>query len=482
MVVYGGGEVHVLYAFCSFQLLLSDSTGLEPSPVRCAEPLPCLGSSGATTAMGQYQELLFLNANGVVRTAAQTEAASYLVLFFGSEPEPSRGVDLELLGPARDFPDPLPLLCLRCRISHALEAWLLVTYRAHHASRGINLAAMASFALDDDGALTIRTSANTKKPFTYAQLALMPKGLISPFSAEVLRSYDPALCGLPHWARLKIQSHNELKAYFRQHGLLLISDWALLRNSSPTRVRQACEQHLRSGDTIEALCGLHRRYGPVYDAAKLVYKQATGKASGWQPDLPFLQELAPEADPFATNERLKAIASAIRQLMTEQATKSLDEAAEAGYEPVDPASLATASSHEDGPSSSELTTLIHAALQRAMDDHMPGVLTSTGSRAELLRCLWSGWAEGLKQRPLAERCGTSQGTVSKQLKPELQATAVATAAAVELKRHPAFASCNQSVEAAERLVEALRNHLLEPEREGDVAPLRRWIQQYLSNR
>ena len=82
----------------------------------------------------------------------------------------------------------------------------------------------------------------------------------------------------------------------------------------------------------------------------------------------------------------------------------------------------------------------------------------------------------------SERCGTSQGTVSKQLKPELQATAVATAAAVELKRHPAFASCNQSVEAAERLVEALRNHLLEPEREGDVAPLRRWIKQYLSNR
>jgi hypothetical protein len=30
------------------------------------------------------------------------------------------------------------------------------------------------------------------------------------------------------------------------------------------------------------------------------------------------------------------------------------------------------------------------------------------------------------------------------------------------------------------LVDALRNHLLEPEREGDVAPLRRWIQQYLN--
>lgn len=431
--------------------------------------------------MGQYQELQTLNQEGVVRTDTQSEAAAYLIRCFGAEPEPSRGVDLDLLGSAQESSDPLPLLCLRCRISHALEAWLLVTYRAHHNSRGINLAAMASYALDDEGALTIRTAPQSQEPFTYAQLALMPKGLISPFSAEVLRSYDASLCGLPHWARLKIQSHNELKAYFRQHGLLLISDWALLRNSSPTRVRQACEQHLRSGDTIETLCALHGRYGPLYDATKVVHKQATGKASGWQPDLLFLRELAPDQDPFATNERLKAIASAIRQLMTEQATKSLDEAAQAGYEPADPASLSTASSPDEGPSSAELTALINAALQRAMDAHMPDVVSAEGRQRDLLRCLWAGWAEGMSNRPLAERCGTSCGTVSKKLRPTEHATTIATAAAVELKRHPAFASCGQSVEAAERLVDALRNHLLEPEREGEVASLRRWIQQYLSN-
>jgi hypothetical protein len=437
--------------------------------------------AGADTVMGQYQELQTLSQKGVVRTAARPEAAAYLIRCFGAEPERSRGVDLELLGSAQDSSDPLPLLCLRCRISHALEAWLVVTYKAHHASRGINLAAMASYALDDDGALTIRTAPQSKEPYTYAQLASMPKGLISPFSAEVLRSYDASLCGLPHWARLKIQSHNELKAYFRQHGLLLISDWALLRNSSPTRVRQACEQHLRSGDTIETLCGLHSRYGSLYDTAKLAHKQATGKASGWQPDLSFLRELAPDVDPFATNERLKAISKAIRQLMTEQASKSLDEASEEGYEPADPASLSIASSADEGPTSAELTALIKAALQRAMEVHMPDVISAEGRQRDLLRCLWAGWAEGMSNRPLAERCGTSCGTVSKKLRPTEHATTIATAAALELKRHPAFVRCGQNIEAAERLVEALRNHLLEPEREGEVAPMRRWIQQYLSN-
>lgn len=428
--------------------------------------------------MGQYQELRTLNLRGGVRAAWQTEAAVYLFGCFGAEPDPCRSVDLDLLGSAQDSADPLPLLCLRCRISHALETWLLVTFNAHQRSTGIELEAMASYALDDDGVLTIPTGPSETAPFTYAQIASMPAGLISPFTAEVLRSYDPSLCGLPHWAKLKIQAHNELKAYFKQHGLLLISDWALLRNSSATRVRQACEQHLRSGDTIEALCALHSRYGPLYDAAKLVHKQQTGKASGWQPDLPLLRELAPDEDPFTTSDRLKAIAQAIRRLMTEKASQSLDQAVEAGYEAVDPASLSSPA-QDDSPSPQELKALIHVALVRAMDQHMPQVLGSTVKNAELLRCLWAGWAEGLTNRPLAARCGTTPGTVSKAMRPTEHATTIATAAAVELKRHPAFASCGSSVEAAERLVGALRNHLLEPEREGEVAPLRQWVHRFL---
>jgi len=431
------------------------------------------------TAVGQYQELRSLSQQGKVRGVSQPEAVRCLLACFGAEPEPSRAVDLDLLDSAKDSADPLPLLCLRCRISHAFETWLLVTYKAHHKATGIELPAMASYALDDDGALTIRATAADKASFSYAQIALLPAGLISPFSAEVLRSYDPALCGLPHWAKLKIQAHNDLKAYFRQHGLLLISDWALLRNTSAARVRQACEQHLRSGDRIEFLCLLHSRYGPLYDAAKVVHKQTTGKASGWQPDLSFLRELAPDADPFTTSDRLKAIAQAIRRFMTEKANQSLDQAAEAGYEAADLASLSSTTDN-DAPSAQELKALIDGALQRAMDQHMPQVLAASGKNADLLRCLWAGWAEGLKQRPLADRCGTSQGTVSKQLKPELQASAIATAAAVDLKRYPLFASCGQSVEAAERLVKALGNHLLEPEQEGDVAPLRRWVQNHLS--
>jgi hypothetical protein len=336
---------------------------------------------------------------------------------------------------------------------------------------------MASYALDDDGALTICTGPDQRVPFTYAEIASRPPGLISPFTAEVIRTYDPARCGLPHWARIKIQAHNGLKAYFRQHGLLLISDWSLLRHSSPTMAKEACAQHLRSNATIERLLELHRRYLPLYDEAKKAYKAKTGKASGWQPDLAFLRQLDPHAEPLDTHDQLLALAKALRQLRTTRAETSLDQAAEQGFELADPSSLADPEA--DAPSSEELRALIDAALHRAMDQHMQQVLGTSSASSDLLRCLWAGWAEGLTNRPLAARCGTTCGTVSKKLRPSEHATAIATAAAIALKRHPAFASCAASVEAAERLIAALRNHLLEPEREGEVAPLRQWVHRFL---
>jgi hypothetical protein len=387
-------------------------------------------------------------------------------------------LDSELLELTRNRADPLPLLCLRCRISHALEAWIRATHGKHSKQHGLDFLAIASYALDDDGSLTIRTGAATEVPFVYAELASLPTGLISPFSAEILRTYDAALCGLPHWSKLKIQAHNGLKAYFKEHGLLLISDWALLRYSSGKRVCQACERHLRSSASVDSCVALHAGYQPSYDAALRAYKTRTGKASGWQPDLVFAEELDPERNPFDTIELLKSIATAIRQYMTGSAVQRLDQMTEGGHELADPTTLQEPDVAGHDPA--ELRTLIDAALQRAMDQHMPKVLAATGRKAELLRCLWAGWAEGLTNRPLAERCGTTPGTVSKAMRPTEHATTIATAAAVELKRQPAFSSCGISVDAAERLVTALRNHLLVPEREEDIAPLRRWVQTHLS--
>ena len=429
--------------------------------------------------MGPYQELRMLTLQGICGKSPATASAflaherpEYL------EAEASRSLDLGLLQVAKSTDSPLPLLCLRCRLSHPLEAWLKATFNAHHERHGIELKAMASYALDDEGALTIKRSKESTADFTYSVISSLPKGPTSPFSAEILRSFDPALCGLPHWARLKIQSNNELKAYFKQHGLLLISDWALLRNSSPRRVQQACQAHLRSSATIESLIALHRSFLPLYDLAKQEFKVATGKSSGWQPGLEFLDQLDPTQDPFETKERLLAIAKAIRQLLTGSANQSLDQSLEAGYEPVAPSSASS-----DGPEPAELKVLIDAALERAMDNLLPAELQEEAikfSKDEGRKLAFELYGQGLSQRDIAQQVNHKQAWVSNLLDETRRSREIAIAAAIELKRQPEFISCGKSVKAAENLVKALRNHLVKKELEGDIPPLRQWVQQYMS--
>jgi len=92
---------------------------------------------------------------------------------------------------------------------------------------------------------------------------------------------------------------------------------------------------------------------------------------------------------------------------------------------------------------------------------------------------WQLYAEGMSQREIGPRCNHQQAWVSKLLDEKRRSTAIATAAALELKRLPAFTSLMATVAGTEQLVEALRNHLIEPEREGADAPLRLWVLQYL---
>lgn len=426
--------------------------------------------------MREYSELRRLRGDGI-RGQSCAAAAACLVDRELDAAEPSPALDQRLLRISQEQGDAAALLCLRCRVSHPVEAWLRAAHRQWQ-GKGVELATLASYGLDDNGRLRLRIAKNEDVPFVYAELASRPNGLISPFTAEVIRGYDPAQCGLPHWSRQKIQAHNGLKAYLREQGVLLISDWALLRHTSLLRTREACEVFGPSALALEQCLEFKRRYDGLHDAAKQAYKARSGKASGWTPDQAFLEQLAPGRNPFTTREQLLGISSAIRQLLTGKLETSLTTAE--GEQLDLPASSSEAAEVDSASTSpEEQLALIEAALQRALDQHMPAVLAGDGKSSALMRCLWAGWAEGLTNRPLAERCGTSCGTVSKKLRPTDHATAVATAAAVELKRHQTFSSCSQSVEAAERLVEALRNHLLTPKREGDVAPLRQWIQNAL---
>jgi hypothetical protein len=383
--------------------------------------------------------------------------------------EPSAAGDRLLLA-ACTKNDTGAFLCLRCRVSEPLEQKVRGIHRQFAEEYDLDLISLASFVLDDDG-----------RPLSYQTLKALPTASISPFTAQVVCSYDASSsAGLPHWARLKVQAHSPLKAYLREHGLVMISDWALLANSSARRMRECWEQFGAGSLTAARAITLYAAYLKLYPQAKAEHRQRSGRSSGWQPDDRFLRTLRPDQSTTDTRSQLQAMAHAVRLLLSGNWQRHLQPLADeqgTEIEPADPTTLVEVIEEEgDGPANQ--LALIHAALERAMASVLPDVLAPATSDPQL-SCLWQGYGEGLTNTPLAERCGCARGTVSKKLRPELHATTIARQTAAELLRHPAFSSVGGTVEGLERMVDALRNHLLHPEREGDIAPLRRWVHQHL---
>ena len=387
---------------------------------------------------------------------------------------PDGQTDLHLLTASRDHDDQKALVCLRCRVSHPAVRALHGFDRRYGASYGLDLLEMAVLVLDDHGDL-----------HPYANPRAQLRGGPAPnrhepfFLVEVIRTFKSGFCGLPHWTRLRIQACKELKAYLKQHGLLLISDWALLADSSTKRVREAWDLFGQGGLPADHVVALHRAYQALYRQAKNVFHDSYGRSTGWLPDTSFLQQLSKEvAGPVVATD-LSSIAQAIRCFLVgpRGAFQPFDESTEysaaIAYDLLDELEA-------EHTSAVGQRNLINAALQRAMAGYLPGVLGPSAANPCLLRCLWQGYGEGLSNRPNAERCGCTAGTVSKKLTPELHAHCIALSATQELQRHQLFASIGQSVEATERCVSALKNHLLNPEGEGEEAPMRFWIRTYLS--
>ena len=149
---------------------------------------------------------------------------------------------------------------------------------------------------------------------------------------------------------------------------------------------------------------------------------------------------------------------------------------------VDPASLEQVSSEQDHEPPSDLHSQILQKLEEAALPRIKEVLekdrdkwTKDPSR----ELAWQLYGEGISQREIATRCDHKQGWVSKLLREKKLSHAIALDTATDLIRQPAFQSLAMDPNGSERLVDALQNHLVTSEQEGDVAPLRRWIRSYL---
>jgi len=345
-------------------------------------------------------------------------------------------------------------LCLRCRASHPIERELLSLQSRWGASHHLDPLDMASRVLDDDG-----------RPLPWAPPSTEDLPRHVPFSLRVLREWRPEVAHLDRWCRVRVQSDPALRQLLLSHGLLLLGPWALLASASRIRVERAWHAYGQGALTAAAATDLHAAYLPLYREAKDAHRRQWKRSRGWVPTRDFLESLRPGLPPADTLHQLQAIAAALRRFWLEGPPLEV------------PRDSAPPLAHEESPDDelAALAALIDPALRRACQRHHATLFSGADQDAALRRCLWSAFADGLNQRASAERCGCSQPMVSRRLQLQRHANAIATTAALELGRHPAFARRFSSVADRERLVAALVSHLLAPPPNESRPRLAGWL-------
>lgn len=378
--------------------------------------------------------------------------------------------DQRLLQECRQNEDSGAFLCLRCRVSWPLEQRVRTLHRQNWKNYGVELLALAATVLDDIGHVL---------PYRQEQQEKVRRMATEPFGAEVIRSYLPERAGLGAWAQQKLMGHRPLRVYLQHQGVSLMRDWALLGDTSLRKVEEAVS-HLDGGITPETAKALHGRYGPLYRQAKLHHIQTTGRQQGWEPDDAFLQAVDPARPPGQTKELLERIARAVRCMESGQWLKQeaalFDSNGLKGLEEAMAAKAWRQAEEANGLEDQEIVKLVE---EEGMA--YAGRLVKELDLNGLERQIWQAWAEGLRQRQIADRCGTNQARVSRTVKEEIRAGEIATLALERLRRalpaNPpsAQAALFRSVQRLEEAEGRLMNHLLQPEQEEGMSPLRRWL-------
>lgn len=202
------------------------------------------------------------------------------------------------------------LMCLRCGISHMIEKvciQLELKYGSHY---GFTRQDLFPLVLDDDG-----------KP----KSLMNSESSYQPLSLRLLQTFDPSQAGLSTWVFRQVRRHPELLTLLLEHGLYLMTDWAILNDTNPSQlVRVLSEFHSQSAAAVELSSRLLQSYHTIYRGDRIRARQA-GKVTGASVcTIPSVDQLTRMVEFLQTKfglsfsnqvilEKLQAIASLLRQ-------------------------------------------------------------------------------------------------------------------------------------------------------------------------
>ncbi|MBL1177179.1 hypothetical protein [Pantanalinema sp. GBBB05] len=257
----------------------------------------------------QYWTLVKLGSNGRSRTDAIAAARQFCQTQFPDLEDdiPDRRIQLHLwqmLQHSRQpFEQAAAELCLRCFISHQIEQVCIQLENQFGEYYGFTRNDLFPYVLDDDG--QGRSQNQT--------------GGYQPLGRQILQKFNPDRASLTTWTVRLVRQHPELNQFLLERGLCMLSDWAILNDTTQKKLRRVLTQfHHLTEIEVQQSSVLLESYHAIYRRDRLMQGQ-----KGQCPD-PRMEQLQAIADlirqnspqtlaPSAVLEHLHRLADRLRQ-------------------------------------------------------------------------------------------------------------------------------------------------------------------------
>lgn len=220
--------------------------------------------------------------------------------------------------------------CLRCFISHQIQQVCQGLEQRFGEQAGFKRSDLYPCLLDD--------------PDPMADLAPY-----QPLSLRILRQFDPQQSSLSTWTKRLVGQDKELnRLLLENYGLYLATDWSILLQATPARLRRLLAQRLMP-DELSQFCQLLESYHRIYRGDRLMRRLGGSRCGEPTPeqlwrmleDLESSGSLPPSfSDPQSLLKKLRRLAAHLRQFKAKPLSLSIDSIQRLADRPVDRASEA----------------------------------------------------------------------------------------------------------------------------------------------
>ncbi len=201
--------------------------------------------------------------------------------------------------------------CLRCFISHQIEQVCIQLEVQFGREYGFTRYDLFCLVLDDTGANFPDSASRRTNQRVY-----------QPVSVKILATFDPQKASLSTWTTRLIKQNRELNTFLLEHGVYLVSNWAILNDTTPKQLRRiGVEFHNLTSAEIEQACFLLESYHAIYRRDRLRQRQAGVRERCQPPSREQMQQIANllhqkanlTLSPEETMSQLQELAELLRQ-------------------------------------------------------------------------------------------------------------------------------------------------------------------------